>query len=171
MKHLGLIEAAGLFGRLAVEMPMAEHLGLEKACVIIETTAKDYIGSEHSWWPPLAESTLANKAGNTPLLETGEMRDSIEHKVEMPNGYIGSDNMKAVWQELGTSRGIPPRSFLGHAASAKGEEVAHVIGRTVAGFVATGEIAWEASGARAGLLRTLGQSTSMTQAPKVISTF
>jgi hypothetical protein len=139
MKQLSLIEAVGTFGRLAVEMPLAEHAGLEKACVIVEKTAKDYIGSEHGWWPPLAESTLANKSANTPLLETGEMRDSIEHKVEVPNGYIGSNNMKAVWQELGTSRGIPPRSFLGHAATAKGEEVAHIIGRTIVGYVATGK--------------------------------
>jgi hypothetical protein len=31
-------------------------------------------------------------------------------------GHVGSNNDKAVWQELGTSRGIPPRSFLVGAA-------------------------------------------------------
>jgi len=40
--------------------------------------AKAQIGKQHEEWPPLAPSTLAKKSADTPLLETGEMRDSIE---------------------------------------------------------------------------------------------
>jgi len=52
---------------------------------------------------------------NTPLRETGELRASIEWNAEGNEGYVGSNNDKAVWHELGTAR-IPPRSFLMGAA-------------------------------------------------------
>jgi hypothetical protein len=54
--------------------------------------------------------------GDTPLLETGDLRSSIHHKAELTaagaEGVVYSDSEIAVYQELGTSRGIPPRSFL-----------------------------------------------------------
>jgi hypothetical protein len=162
---------AAHLAEMAILMPTAEHIALERAAIIIETEAKSYIGFEHGWWPPLAESTLANKAANTPLLETGEMRDSIEHMVAGQEAHIGSNNMKAVWQELGTSRGIPPRSFLLHAAVEKGPDVAHEIGRTMTGFLSTGTITWGAPASKAGLLRTLGMPTTFSQAPKVHTRF
>ena len=43
------------------------------------------------------------------------MRDSIEHQVHGDEANVGSNDDKAVWQELGTDK-IPPRSFLGGAA-------------------------------------------------------
>ena len=89
---------------------------VEQACRIVEKKAKDAIGREHEEWPDLAESTIADKQRHgfptpKPLLRTGEMRDSIEHTVHGNEGCVGSNNDKAVWQELGTGR-IPPRSFL-----------------------------------------------------------
>jgi hypothetical protein len=51
--------------------------------------------------------------GGGPLLETGEMRASIEWNAEGKEGHVGSNNDKAVWLELGTVR-IPP--FLKGAA-------------------------------------------------------
>jgi phage gpG-like protein len=41
------------------------------------------------------------------LLETGDLRDSIERVVPHGIAYVGSNNKKALWHELGTSR-IPP---------------------------------------------------------------
>jgi hypothetical protein len=44
------------------------------------------------------------------------MRDSISHRAELSpegaEGVVYSDDKTALYQELGTSRGIPPRSFL-----------------------------------------------------------
>jgi hypothetical protein len=140
MKSLSVVQAAGLFMAMSRMVPMAEHEALEMACRVVEKEAKDYIGTPQGWWPPLAESTLANKAANTPLKESGEMEQSIEHKVAVPEAAIGSDNMKAVWQELGTSRGIPPRSFLAHAAIEKGPEAAHAAGRSMHGFLLSGSV-------------------------------
>jgi hypothetical protein len=122
-------------GELAVAMPAAEHVALEHAAVVIEKEAKRVIGTYDYDWPPLAESTKEQRerAGfpaDEPLLRTGEMRESIEHTVQGHEAYVGSNNDKAVYQELGTSK-IPPRSFLGDAAAHKGHEVAEAVGRTI----------------------------------------
>ena len=92
---------------------------------LMETLAHEawgFIGTYQTGWAPLKPETIARKAdGDTPLLETGEMRDSIEHRaVPMPYGAmgeIGSNDKVALFQEMGTSRGVPPRSFLGLAMS------------------------------------------------------
>jgi hypothetical protein len=135
MGIMNLAEAAIRFGVAAAAEKAAEQAALESACILIEMRAKNYIGVPHSWWPDLKPETLKAKGGiNTPLLESGEMRDSIEHVVHHPSGFVGSNSDTAVYQELGTSR-IPPRSFLGHAASESGEEVAKIVGTTVAGAI------------------------------------
>jgi hypothetical protein len=77
--------------------------------------AKRVIGEGYPEWPALSPETLARKMGDGPLLETGELRASIEWNAEGKEGHVGSNNDKAVWQELGTAR-IPPRSFLMGAA-------------------------------------------------------
>ena len=122
------------FARLLTTMAVttvAEERGLEKAAVIIETEAKRVIGTYDYGWAPLKEATVARKAnGDTPLIETGEMRDSIEHKVMGRHAYIGSNSDIAVYQELGTAT-IPARSFLGGAAAHKGHEAAKEIGQEV----------------------------------------
>lgn len=105
----------------------AEKKGLEKAAQIIEDEAKRVIGTYDYGWAPLKEATIARKInGDTPLLETGEMRDSIEHTVQGRKAEVGSNSDIAVYQELGTSR-IPARSFLGGAAVHKGKEAAHAV--------------------------------------------
>ena len=49
---------------------------------MVKERAKGLIGHPNDSRPPLAPETLKRKDGiNTPLLETGEMRDSIEHVV------------------------------------------------------------------------------------------
>ncbi len=46
--------------------------------------------------------------------------------------------MKAVWQELGTSRGIPPRSFLGGAAMRKEKPIHEMTARLIFGAMLRG---------------------------------
>jgi hypothetical protein len=128
---MNLTEAAALFAGMAARYEKGVHDALDGACKIVETEAKRVIGTYEYGWPALQPATIARKAtGDSPLLETGEMRDSIEHTVvaSEKTGYVGSNDNKAVWQELGTSRGIPPRSFLAGAAMRKGEDVAHAVG-------------------------------------------
>jgi len=112
MKLLTLEGAAALFAGLA-ELDHVHHEALEKAAIVVEEQAKAFIGTYDAkpTWQPLAASTLERKNSDTPLLETGEMRDSIQHVADHHEAHIGSNSDKAVWHELGTSK-IPARPFL-----------------------------------------------------------
>jgi phage gpG-like protein len=124
-----------------VNIAHAERAGIEAAAQIVQTEAKRVIGTYDYGWPPLKEATIARKAnGDTPLLETGEMRDSIEYTVINDHeAEVGSNSDKAVWHELGTSK-IPARSFLAGAAIEKAHEASRVIGISVAAAIASRNI-------------------------------
>jgi hypothetical protein len=71
--HLLTIEA---------DLELAREVCVEKACRMVEKEAKAAIGTYRFEWPPLQPETITRKArGDTPLLETGELRDSIQHVV------------------------------------------------------------------------------------------
>jgi len=108
-------------------MTKANESALEKAAQIIEAEAKRVIGTYDYGWTPLAASTLARKKADTPLLETAEMRDSIEHMSNDKEASVGSNNDKALWHELGTVK-IPPRPFLVGALQHKEAEIVQMIG-------------------------------------------
>jgi phage gpG-like protein len=97
------------------ELKDIQHAILVRACEMICDEAKRVLGEGYPGWPALQPETLAKKIGPGPLLETGELRASIEWHVEGNEGQVGSNSDKAVWHELGTSK-IPPRPFLMGAA-------------------------------------------------------
>lgn len=116
-------------------------VGLEAAAKLLEDKSKAIIGNyqtEHgamAEWAPLAEATLARKSADTPLLETGEMRDSITHETEDFEATVGATDPKMEWHEFGTKR-IPPRPVLGQALVQNAARIQRIIGdATVAGFV------------------------------------
>src|SRR5438874_10997755 len=85
-------------------------IGLDKVGELASTMAAAYIGTYQTGWPALAESTITSKAAAgfavpAPLLETGEMRDSIRHEVDpiLLEVVVGSNDKRALWQEVGTS--------------------------------------------------------------------
>lgn len=140
---------AAHLGKVIAVLPMAEHEALEKSCELVEAEAKAEIGNYQgaagpfAAWAPLAESTLDDKERKgfgvpDPLLRTGDMRDSIEHVVGGRSGFVGSDSDIAVYQEIGTAK-IPPRSFLGHAAVTKEDDIHSVTGRLIFGALISGE--------------------------------
>ena len=59
----------------------------------------------------------------------GEMRDSIEHNVQVPEAHVGSNDDKLVWFELGTSK-QPPRSVLGGAVVEEMDRICEIIGES-----------------------------------------
>ena len=135
MPH-SLLQFAADLGKITTEFGVFQREVMEKACAIVEKEAKHVIGTYEYNWPPLAEATKADRVSkgfpeDEPLLRTGEMRDSIEHRVELEGmgfvGLVGTDNEIAKYQELGTSK-IPPRSFLGQAAMHKEEEIHELFG-------------------------------------------
>jgi phage gpG-like protein len=123
----------------AADARLAEEVIIERACELLEAEAKRVIGTYDPGWPPLQPETIARKAtGDSPLLEIGELRDSITHNMTREFGevvgYVGSDNEKAVWHEFGT-RTAPPRPFLGWALNAKEREIEELAGRLMFGAV------------------------------------
>lgn len=143
MPEMTILEFIAHLATFPLHLHEAKEKALEKAAELIEKEAKAEIGTYQgaagpfAAWAELADATKDDRAKqgfpeNEPLLRTGEMRDSIEHKVDGWAGEaaVGSDDDKAVWQELGTDK-IPPRSFLGGAAFRKGPEVARILGGTV----------------------------------------
>lgn len=131
VSDLSLLGLAAAFEEVVRQMPAHQTRAMERAAVVIETEAKRVLGTYDYGWPPLAASTVARKAnGDEPGLETGEMRGSIEHVSSHDELTVGSDNDKAVWFELGTSR-QPPRSFLAGALIHKEDEVMSLIGDVV----------------------------------------
>jgi len=129
MSEFSLTGFVAFLGGMALKLERSKHEALEKAAVIVETEAKRVIGTHDYGWPPLAPSTLAKKAADTPLLETGKMRDSITHSVDGDTARVGSNEDVALYQEIGTSK-IPPRPFLQGAVQHKIHEICDVIGNT-----------------------------------------
>lgn len=125
---ISLLQAAAMITAASAAMKHAEHSLLDEGAKILQAEAKRVLGTYEYGWPPLKPATVARKsAGDSPLLETGELRDSIERDVQPHVAYVGSNNKKATWHEYGTSR-IPPRPFLGPTAVAKTEEIGELVG-------------------------------------------
>jgi hypothetical protein len=58
------------------DVKLACDAAVVKAIKIVSKTAKNMIGHEQPFWPALQPETIERKDhGNTPLLETGELRD------------------------------------------------------------------------------------------------
>lgn len=124
-------DAALFFTGVHLKMEHGKSKALRKAGRLVRDEARRVLGTYDYGWPRLQAATIARKAtGDSPLLETGAMRASIKYSVDADAGIvtIGSNDPKALWQELGTSRGIPPRSFLAGAATHKQAEVLHILG-------------------------------------------
>jgi len=114
----GVYSILGFVAQLkAIDHDLKEvgHAIIVRACQMVCDEAKRVIGEGYPEWPALSPETLAHKMGSGPLLETGELRASVEWNASGNEGFVGSNNDKAVWHEFGTSR-IPPRPFLMGAA-------------------------------------------------------
>jgi phage gpG-like protein len=104
----GLQEALRRLERLAIPEALARECdaaaaGLQDA---VATGLSQTPGSEHE----------------TPWLQSGALRASIECQSEGLTATIGSTSDVAVFQELGTV-GVPPRSFLATTAAVEAEGV------------------------------------------------
>lgn len=133
--------------KLSIEVALETHIALHEATAIVQKEAKRVIGTYDYGWVPLAQATVDDRVrqGYTPddpLERTGELRESILRTVIGHEGFVGSDNMKAVWQELGTKT-IPPRSFLAGAAKHKMEEIVNKTGLAIEATMIGRKPVWE----------------------------
>jgi hypothetical protein len=141
MREFTLLSFAAHLDMMASRINDLDRGIVEKACELVCNEAKRVIGVGYPDWPPLKPETLARKFYNTPLLETGAMRDSIGWTVSSDGreGCVGSDDVKALWHELGTSR-IPPRSFLREAAQRMEPKIHKLAARAVVAYLVTGDL-------------------------------
>lgn len=117
----------------------AERHGAEVAGAELEQHAKALLGTYDAVppWARLKDATIARKArGDTPLLETGDLRDSIGHQADEHGVTLGSTSPIAPYQEHGTARGIPPRPFITATLFQRGHAAADTIARHVVAVLA-----------------------------------
>ena len=147
MAH-SLMDFARDLAKIVGTSDMLAQAAMEEACVVVEKEAKRVIGTYDYNWTQLAQATQEDRvskgfSANEPLLRSGEMQRSIEHRVEIETiglevvGLVGTDDKVAVYQELGT-RTIPPRSFLGEAAMHEEATVHIILGRAMHSAVLLG---------------------------------
>jgi phage gpG-like protein len=135
MTEYSLLEGAAYFTAIHAELEHATKKAVTKSARLIRREARRVLGTYDYGWVSLQEATVAHKAtGDSPLLETGELRRSIQFTVEGSRlnwtAYVGSNDPKALWHELGT-RHIPPRSFLAGAAMRMEHEVHEICGHNL----------------------------------------
>jgi hypothetical protein len=116
------------FGMIAKEAEYMFQATLEHAAKEFLDHAKNAIGTYEYGWTPLKEKTVQRKStGDSPLLETGEMRDSGYYEVKGGHAIIGFHDHKLVYHEFGT-RNIPPRPVIGGTIQHHGKEIATGMG-------------------------------------------
>jgi hypothetical protein len=120
MMTLGELEAMLQASLRTVDVKI--EIGLDKVGTLAATLAAHYPGEYQPGWPQLAESTLRDKADKgfpvpSPLKRTGQMAESYRKELVLSElaVVVGSPDKEALWQELGTSRGIPPRPVVAKA--------------------------------------------------------
>jgi len=135
---MGMFTLAGManhFAKIAARFDVGMHGGLKRAAVLVETEAKSAMGTYKYGWPALDPKTVARKrSGDTPLVETGALRDSITHEVNFLSARVYSDDPKMGYHELGTVK-MPPRPVLATAAQRKEREVAEILGRQAVSLI------------------------------------
>jgi hypothetical protein len=129
-------------GRLVAVEIAAEQAALHKVGALVEAAAKKKIGNYQPGWAKLAATTLEGwgpfpgkidlgyAPPDNPLLRTGGLKGSYEHSVGVNEVAIGSNDDKAVWHELGTSK-MPARPVLFPAAHEKIPEILAIVGTDV----------------------------------------
>lgn len=137
--------AEHLTSNVVGELKQVKH-GLSLSAELIEKTAREEIGTYQGEiamfpaWAELSPATEADKARqgysqNSPLLRTGEMRDSIQHEVGEWEATIGSTDPTMIFHELGTDK-MPARPVFGPALYRNLSKIQKLIGNAaVAGFV------------------------------------
>jgi hypothetical protein len=120
--------AVAKFGAMVVGYEAIEHAALEAGAKEFLKRAKAAIGTYEYGWPQLADSTVARKQeGDTPGLESGEMRESGTYEIHSHSFTVGFTDPKITWFEFGTSR-QPPRPVIGGTIDHHGAEIALLMG-------------------------------------------
>jgi phage gpG-like protein len=131
-----LLEGAEFFTALAHTIEgEASHRALVRSAKIVRDEARRVLGTYDYGWPRLQDKTIDRKAtGDSPLLETGKLRASIKYEVHDNVAIVGTNDPNGLYNEFGTSRGIPPRPFLLGAAVTMQKAVHETCGKDLFAF-------------------------------------
>ena len=133
-----LVSFAHFLTSQVLTLKQHNYNSLHKASNALKEQMVDYIGTYDYAPPRLKPATIARKAtGDSPLLETGELRDSIQANNDTTGAMVGSDNPKAQWHVLGTVT-IPPRDFMTAAAIAREDEIIEILGDLSSWYLTAG---------------------------------
>src|ERR1700751_3553459 len=147
---MSLLDAALKFMLADVAIRSDANAALERVAVKIEKDAKAEFGvyqpavGPFEAWPELAEATQERReklgfTPNDPLLMSGDLRDTIEHRTAELETEIGSDSDIMVYQEFGTAT-IPPRPVLGPAAERNHDLILKELGGAVVAGIIGGDL-------------------------------
>ena len=125
---MSLLGFAAHLGATHHHLQLHREHAMERSAELVRDRAKEVIGTYDLDWEQLSAATIEKKGADTPLLETGEMRDSIEMEIKHSNlessADIGTNNDHAAFQEFGTAK-IPPRPFMGGTLAEQEEKIEH----------------------------------------------
>jgi hypothetical protein len=121
---------------MIAEIPEMGHRLLEELAHEVHREAISGMGNYKFGFPRLSPAAIAKKAtGDSPLVETGALRSNVRYNVSAPLAWVGTDDMKGVWNFLGTSRGIPPRDPIKGAVEQSGPAIVHRVGANFAAWI------------------------------------
>jgi phage gpG-like protein len=135
LKLLSLLEASAELALASQRMHAVGPLIIEQACRMVHKEARRVLGTYDYGWKKLKSSTVSRKGKDTPGVNTGELRNSIQWTAKGLEGCVGTNNQKGVWFELGTMH-QPPRSFLVGALRAKARDIHKMAGQSAAAAMA-----------------------------------
>lgn len=137
---------------IAVQRNIEAHAsrGLDRAARLIEEDARGRPGhyqpavGPFPAWAPLSASYEAKKVAagfpaNSPLVRSGDMRDSIGRTVRGMEAVVGATDPTMVFHELGTSR-MPPRPVLGPAVFRNRKAIERLLGDALRDGILGGQI-------------------------------
>lgn len=123
-----LFDAIRKFGLVAIEYEVIQHGLLEAAAKDFLKKAKAAMGTYEYGWPQLQADTISRKTtGDTPLIETGEMKESGSYEIHTDFVLVGFEDPKMHFHEFGTPH-VPPRPVIGGTIDHHGQEIADDIG-------------------------------------------
>jgi len=136
VKRVTPTELMAIFARAPAKIEAAAKVGLTKGAVKVRDDAVKKFGEyqpavgPYNAWELLAIQTVNRKmdyggaSGPDPLIghyEKGmdrnsvwpaHLRNTIEWEISGLHAQVGTQDPIGLWQEFGTSRGVPPRPFL-----------------------------------------------------------
>jgi HK97 gp10 family phage protein len=112
MTVYSLLGMAAKLHAIEADMKLTTEQIVAQACAMIAEEARKVLGTYDLGWVSLRPETIAHKMrGDSPLLETGKLRGSIQWNASGNEGYVGTNDPVAQYHEFGTSK-MPARPFL-----------------------------------------------------------